>query len=255
MISHDFGTTARLAITSACTAFLLSTTSPSYAETRPRLLQEYGAKTDVEGLKTIAFNIRAMSRCIFGDLEAIALDFYHSKVESKMLLSLEPLLVDQQNYPRRVKDVSKVPGLLAGGHREEFGIPEPGKPLVLGVFLCMDSNNTGSCLQKEVRPINTVIADYRVGQKREGPPRDKIYFFKFLILAQGKVYFSPKPLNKNLYPELQQKLVELGFDEQAAAASTAAIVRFNSELGSIDFKEVNNVLQLSLPKFDKKRCG
>jgi len=92
-----------------------------------------------------------------------------------------------------------IPRLYKWGLAETFDFVPPPRTTLLGVFICKDSEGKGSCREKEYFNINAVLSVYRTpGAKPE--PKDKVYFFRTLLLEKNAVIFPAKPFTEeNIY--------------------------------------------------------
>lgn len=184
------------------------------------------------------------ARCVLGDLDAIALEMKRMARErpdpaaTDILLTIEPIA--GPGFPPVVKSMSRREVDPKQG--ASFVLPQnPGRTLA-GVFICMAQRRPGearACRDKKIVPYDKLLADYRVevdyktglAHKRpsSGPVEDKVYFFRYLILHDGRVYFSSHPMSDARYEELSSLLASIapaGGKAEGLLAVTCPRVRY-----------------------------
>ena len=250
-----------LSFTAAACWLLLSSHS-ALAQSEPGILQPLPPPAQELDQKA-PFIIKAVNRCIFGDMDAMVLDVMWSRKDGRMLLTLEPLDAGGQSsggqpFEPVVRDIGEAPGVRESGFRFEMNLPQLDKPTVMGLFICKDTVEANRCANKELMPINKILGLYKIDRGKEPnyQASDKIYFFKFLVVAEGKVYFPSITITNSRAEELEKALVGLGFSGSAALAASKQIRKYDQTLGSTNLHLTNDgALEIALPKFSKEKCG
>jgi hypothetical protein len=205
---------------------------------------------------TLKVNIHTEARCNFGDADALLLDLLSSGRETKILLTLEPVMPDK-NFKTLVQDVTAPPDIHTTGYTTEFTLPSGGKPMLLGLFVCKDSDKQGSCSGKKFQPINEVISNYEVGVKHSDDYRatDKIYYFKFLVFDGANIYYPARGMTVESYEELDKMLAVQGMDSSSRKDAIKRVQELNQTLGSVALGlRDGNTLEVVLPRYVPSKC-
>ena len=228
--------------------------APTPAKAEENVLLEFPAKSEPASL-SIGFNIHARERCSFGDMEALIFDLMASGPETKVLLSLEPL--DDKSLSPAVADITNPGKISPGGVSTAISVPLSDQPHVYGLYLCKDAKGENRCSGKEVMQFQEMINPYRKGNKLDKNYRasDKVYFFQFLVVSEGKVYYPHKYLGDPDYTKLENELTALGFKNKQLPTIIKRIREVNDVLGSMKLLALPDALQIDLPKFAKERCS
>lgn len=194
--------------------------------------------------------------CFGGDLDAIKLDLMNSK-DKKLLLSIEPLRKEDGLAPvtRAV-----TPGEVTKGFERSFSIPFVEKPVQMGMYLCKDSGNTGSCGGKPATDVNRVFTEY--AQKGMNNPEyrapDRVYFFQYMLFeGDGSVStFRNHDVVTPQFEKLSQYVGELPgggkADEIQPAIDRARDL--SQDIRSVELGTAQSALEIELPVLDKESC-
>ena len=216
--------------------------------------------------------VSSESRCMFGDLDAIMLDMRRNAGKSSLQLSLEPL--QSKSYSIIVGTPPSKRGTGTEIGTFSVSVPNQEKPVVMGLFLCsvdIDSTYTQACRNQQLVSINHILRPHHVdvrkaigadGVLRKAPPvqkrpsaaGNKSYFFRTVILEQGKLLVPTAEMNEDTYKALASYLKSKGADVSNYEQLLADIKNFGETLGSIPLKTGSDFVELILPYYDQKKC-
>ena len=201
--------------------------------------------------------------CLMGDMDTISKEFKKRR-NQRLLFSIEPLLASDSNFPPIAHSVD--PGeSISRGTTVEFALPKVQKLVHLGLFVCKDNENTGSCARKPVYNLSKMssILFFKRPQRAEKViASDKIYYFQYLLYDGKTLRFMSETVNNaasfNRWAnQLQKQLAASGdpiYHKQALAR-----VNFLQRLLTskrIEVRKVRKKTELSalLPLFDPESC-
>lgn len=205
----------------------------------------------------LKITIRPVAQCGFGSMEAINFDLMGSRSGTRMLLSLEPLLSFSDPAQAVTKDISSTPGLHKKGFHTDLFVPDLKEPTILGIFVCKDSSNKALCGHRELKSIRQILETYQKGRTFPKGFRasDKIYYFNYLVFADGQVYVPNAGRSKEKESELRQFLVSLGFEEKTLDSILTRAKEISNTLGSPGVRlGKNNELEIILFKYSPGKC-
>ena len=211
--------------------------------------------------------VRPDARCVFGDQDAMALEMHRMAREranpaaTEILFTIEPIV--RSSFRPVVESLS----LGEVDPKRSFVLPQSPDRTLAGVFICMAEGRKGearACRDKKVVTYDRVFNNYRVDidpktgsvHKRpsSGPVEDKVYFFRYLILQDDLVYFSPQPMTDARYKALASLLASKAPGDGKEAEELAAIKALN-ELRSLPLQKDGDQLIVTLPFYDQAKCG
>ena len=214
--------------------------------------------------------MRPQARCVLGDLDAIALEMRRMAQEradpaaTSLILTIEPLA--SSSFPPVVKSMSQ--GEVNPKQGASFVLPQSPRWTLAGVFICMAQGRQGevpTCRDKKIVTYDKLLQNYRVdveyktgsAHKRpsSGPVEDKVYFFRYLIVHEDRVYFSSQPMSDARYEALASLLASKASGDGAGTEELIAAVKALSELQSVPLKKDGNQLIVTLPFYDQAKCG
>ena len=212
--------------------------------------------------------VRPDARCVFGDQDAMALDMQTMAKEranpaaTELLLTIEPLV------PSSFQPVVASVSLGEVEPTRSFVLPRTPDRTLAGVFICMAERRQGgtrACRDKKVVPYDRVFNNYRVDidpktgvhHKRpsSGPVEDKVYFFRYLVLQDDLVYFSSQPMSDARYGALASFLAPKVPGNGKGTEELIGAVKALNELQSLPLKKDGGQLIVTLPFYDKAKCG
>ena len=207
------------------------------------------------GVKAVMrLSVSGLRRCMFSDLDAIALDAM-SMPEPKFIVSLEPLsLPDSKFYPIATPLTSPLK-ITQGGLPLELRFPFVQKPELLGIYICGDGINAGQCThpQKKLIDFGKHFQTYRSPRPTGYVAPDKVYFFRPLLLDSNTVSFPTKAMTPERYSLLREYFGEkLGRKVQQQEYNK--FKNASEKLTSMPLRPHVNQVRVDLPFFDKRRC-
>jgi len=220
--------------------------------------------------RTLRLAVRPEARCVLGDLDAISLEMKRMAQEradpaaTNMLLTIEPLA--SSSFPPVVKSMSQ--GEVNPKQGASFVLPQSPGWTLAGVFICMAQGKQGearACRDKKIVTYDKVLQSYRVdvdyktgeAHKRpsSGPVEDKVYFFRYIILHDDLVYFSSQPMSEARYEALASLLASKAPGDGKGTEELVGAVKALNELQSVPLKKDGDQLIVTLPFYDKAKCG
>jgi hypothetical protein len=217
-------------------------------------LLNYPVRTDGK-VEFFRLSVHARRGCTGGDLDAIGLDWKYSR-HRRLLLSLEGLDKAASFKPIAL---SVSPQQLLNGYEAEIEVPQGQGSRQLGVFLCRDADQRGSCADKPLTDINKMILEHmQLGhamETRDAP--DRTYFFQYL-LDEGDGSFSV--FDQDLpsgdsFAKLKNYLQDDGSESRSDAVTgvDAAQHRMN-DVQSLQLLAGPSALAIELPVMDPRSC-
>ena len=102
---------------------------------------------------------------------------YRGADSFRLLLSVEPLFMDEESEGKHVQEIKKKFLLLKNPIRVR--VPHYTEPTLLGIFICNDNRKEGRCAGKKVIDIGEVLKNHAPGQNESHlwRPDDKVLFF------------------------------------------------------------------------------
>jgi len=224
---------------------------PDYAASFPKKALPDGslppAKTNVFKLNDkgeLSVKISKKDGCFFGDLDLILLEMSAGKFY-ELLVTLEPL------------DGSAIPVSSARVKSRKLGdpdlfitlkAPKVSAPTPMGLFICRDSNNQGSCKDKLVSPFRDALSRFKTmpdPAKKAEPFPDRTYFFNDVVVGPNAVE-AQEPM---FGPAEEERLKKI-----TSAATVERITSLKNVLTSQPLKSNNGQLEVVLPLSDFGNC-
>ncbi|MFN8389654.1 MAG: hypothetical protein U0136_05135 [Bdellovibrionota bacterium] len=193
--------------------------------------------------------------CTWGDYDAIQLELQDSK-NKRLLVSLEPIGV--KGASTMTTDITSFD--LEKGFVTTYQLPASGKPQHYGLYICKDSDRTGSCGGKPATDVQAVLEshltpmDAKTGALGKRPETkqatDKTYYFAYLLADGNNLYVMKNQMQESDYATLGDYLKSVG------APAVLAVIRERADKTlSVQPVVKDGILSLTLPQFDKTACG
>lgn len=237
-IFNRFNRTMFLAFGLSCSLVSEVSAQPSMSPIRP----------DKE--RRITIETIPQKSCFIGDLDLMAFDMKLSKT-AYFTLTLESIAGDSLSIAPTILDNE----VLAGPQTVRIYIPKISEPKLLGLFICKDSNRSGSCKNKRIDSIVDVIRQYsKVNDPQLLDPAknfpDRVFYFNALV-ASPEYLEIIEPYNKseNLAIDAVNKVA--GIDH---SGMTSFLKEAYNKINSVPFKQDEEKLQVILPKYDPSAC-
>lgn len=198
-------------------------------------------------------------RCMEGDFDIIKREVLHAR-NPRLLLSVEPLGGSIGTFEPIVHEITADD--LVAGLFFSFAIPRQERPQHLGVFLCLDSANSGRCSNKPVDNLSNVPLRYIKGARpkedQDKPlpsARDRIYFFQYLLYDDGRVYGFDSLLDDEEYPKLDAYVSDRVQDAGVSSEVIARVRHLNTTLRSMPARITRHAIVVNLPRHDRAKCA
>ncbi len=220
-----------------------------------------------DGSRRLRLFLQPQARCNFGDLDAISSDLRELGEDAELQVSAETLGTAK---PDVFYGVAEGKGDSAG---YSINLPEFKKPTVLGIYLCSAAKSGPKmpCSQKRVQNYSEIFAPYKIDLKHTAHNgkylgaapaikvdrqsiSERVYFFRFMVAANGSVEFPDKPMSKNRYEQLVTKMKNSGANVADYGVLSEQLAKLGSMLGSEPFNSKNSNVLITLPYYDKKKC-
>lgn len=213
---------------------------------------------------TLPLQIIAESRCTFGDFDAIYFDARYSKFP--LVLSSFETISEKKSQTLDVLNISQKSldfvnlAMSEQGFNHQFNLSAVSEPTVVGVYLCLDSKQEGKCSTKPFYDVNAVLDNYSIKKvlPKNYSAADKTYFFSFLVMDKGEIYFPTSAYSKEQYDALGKFFTaKIG---NKGTNSLEKIKKLNHVLASMPLSsvKVNNTqedaIRISLPKINPTKC-
>lgn len=202
--------------------------------------------------------------CMFGDIDAIALETRWGGTTGKILLALEP--ISGEPGGASVAEIS-LADLADSGAAFTLTVPSQQTPKLFGLYICRDSSNANSCRGKEVTDYKAIFERYALDVAKDGevspkasetermkPVADRIYFFKSVIIDQNSLRLSTKQTSDDRAAFMSQYLMSLSpdADYRADLDRDRAI---NKTIASLPLSLNGDVVEMSLPRITPDKCA
>lgn len=162
-----------------------------------------------DNLFTLSLQVASVGKYLFGVLDTLFLDLYHSD-NPKLLFTIEELSGEQRIYAKEILSKTKFDEKIVTpqGINLSFPIKKEIEPKFLGIFICKDSNSDKRCLHKKFESINQTLINYDIKNflPADYNSEDKLYFFSFIILDNKTLYPVTPPLDGKKLLDFNQVL-------------------------------------------------
>lgn len=213
---------------------------------------------------SLHFSIEMPKRCIAGDLNAIFQDMMFADTSEKthLLLSIQSLDGTKEYVSELPFDFEEplfrsdphefLSKLAATTPTVDVKVEKPSSSQLFSITICKDSSGKKTCKRTSEDSYSDVMG---LLHKYSSPPKDfvspdSIYFYSLLTLGQsGPTLYDATTL-----------LTQKGFSTLAATSGTdqeTAMRQFQraKKLYSLPLQAKNGAIVISLPVFDRHRCG
>lgn len=214
------------------------------------------------------------SSCVFGDADAIKLDSSLSAVgidkkpiERNIFITVEPLVTTSVVKPGedavQVKVLSEKDFGLHG--RASFKLPRTAnKTELYGIFICIGNAKDAeiSCRDKPPVSYSEIFKNHQVqidraswtatSGARRSSVKERLYFFRPLLVQSGRVLSLKRSLNRDDYQQLQKMLV--GEMPEAVLRKGLQQLKHFGQLGSMPLQQREYGYQLVLPYYNYAKC-
>lgn len=223
------------------------------------------ASISIAETRSLAIQVKPQSGCMLGDFDAIRQDLGFSD-NQRLLLSRVDLETGREStypifsgvtlYGGRLHPTSKeqveaaaekLDGLYRSGDTVQ-GALATDSPRTYALIVCKDSRGTGSCLDKDAKDINEVLAEHSGDRFTEQEAPDRVYFIQFLKTRENHSIL----LNA---PPASAAEVQAFADGLPFPATVDPLVRKAILLRSMPLTVENGSVRVSLPYFDRGKCG
>lgn len=223
------------------------------------------ASISVAETPSLAIQVKPQSGCMLGDFDAIRQDLGFSD-NQRLLLSRVDLETGREStypifsgltlYGGRLHPTSKeqveaagekLDGLYRNGDTVQGALPTD-SPRMYALLLCKDSRGTGSCLDKDAKDINEILAEYSTHIATDQDAPDRVYFIQFLKTRENHSI----PLNA---PPSSAAEVQAFADGPPLPTTVDPLTRKAIILRSMPLTVENGSVRISLPYFDRGKCG
>lgn len=255
-------------------AILAAQLSPGFVQAQPTsqgFIELENEKLALGDTRELRLAIKSEARCELGDFDAIDLEMAEVARTRKnpgntvVLLTVENLGTPSEEFKPIVKNISNREVSPKRGVRIQ--LPKVTKPVLAGVFVCSHEMKAGepvTCLTKEHGPYKKIFTQYRVDvnpatkmghfQSRQPQVKDRVYFFRYLLLVDGDVYFSKVGMSDPRYDQLSKFLGTLVLPGEKGFDPELKLVRSFGLLGSVPLSVKEGTIYLDLPHYEQKKC-
>lgn len=240
----------------------------SLSSVSPQVKQNKSGKSHA----LLKFELKALKRCVFGDLDALLLDIKRSDNSAELQLSIEPIPLTEQTALYAVANLDKRTKNSLGSFEVE--LPVTTEPQLYGVYLCSVPRSRRyptPCSSQNLVDINDMLLPYRVDSSKAISPDGtlkaapltnhrkskglyKIYYFRFLLASKNRISVLSEALNDEGYIQLSKYLSTLLASPSETTKAVEEIKRYSKVLGSIPLKPNDGALQIPLPYYSRKKC-
>lgn len=223
------------------------------------------ASNSIAEARSLAIQVKPQSGCMLGDFDAIRQDLGFSD-NQRLLLSRVDLETGREStfpifsgvtlyggrlHPTSQEEVDasreKLDGLYRSGDMVQGALPSD-SPRTYALILCKDSRGTGSCLDKDAKDINQVLAEYSGDRSTDPEAPDRVYFIQFLKTQDSSVI----PLNA---PPTSAAEVQAFAGGPRLLTTVDSAVSKAIVLRSMPLTVEDGIVRISLPYFDRGKCG
>ncbi len=216
---------------------VLDANTPPEIGARTRELAQNGTAV------SLPIKFENMKRCMIGDYDIISREISQDRT-AKLLLSVEPLLVSELSAPPVVQQAALSD--LRDGQSRLFLLAPSTRPVLMGLYICKDSNNEGRCGGKQV---------VDVAQPSTGKPADKIYFFAPFVLEQNKFTAFQSRMQDSGYEQMSAYLAERLGATAEARAGTAKVKNILTTVRPATVRTPGSSIVVDLPVLSRALCG
>lgn len=239
----------------------------------PGALRAEGKSVDLvpfqlEGKETrqTTIDLAGLSRCMFGDMDALLLELKTAQGTLGVQLSVERIGGGAAEvYFGEALEKMSAPDIM-GSYR--LKLPPTLKPKVYGVFLCtitQDKADQAPCSAQLLKTSDELFAPYRVDTGSARPdvasykptpyvePKDlkpTVFYAQFFVV-DGKGAYR---LSNTKSSSLEKSLIAAGFTRAELGGILSEIKRFTDRLNSLPLEAVESRLQMPMPYYDQARC-
>ena len=220
----------------------------------------------------ITINVNGISKCFFGDLDALLLDLSngHNSLSLQLTVEALPLSKNRTYYGKPMSFTNISQNGLIGSYK--LTIPKKDRSNVFMIFLCGVSNSNmmqEPCSRQGAIDINDSLIKYRVSPNTFPPstqtpsnpinlPLDKAtvfprtYFSQVLFRTATFFTIQKSTLDETNFKDL---LAPLGTSNKEILELHKDYLKFSKTLNSLPIKVLDKTITIELPYFDTTRCA
>lgn len=220
--------------------------------------------------RTLPIALMSSGQCMISDYDAMSTEFERALIERPaqddvaLVLSLEERTGGTALTPSTLL-ISE--GELSQKRSPALKIPEVREPTAAGIFVCLDggTGSSRSCAGKTAEPYAQLLQRLKLDidpKTKHGtvadltPVRDRIYYYRELVIDGNAVYFPAKGSKKSasdLLASLRKSDSKVPL--RRTDKKTEERLKSLTGLGSVPFKKEGEMLVLDLPHFDQVKCA
>ena len=200
----------------------------------------------------VGVNVRFTSerRCETGDLDLLIREKTLDR-SSPFLLTLERL--DGMSKSKGKENIKVInPRNIETGMSAALAVPPSKSPVHYGLFICRDSQNTGSCLDKRIENLNRLLSLHFNGTPDK--PADRVYFFQYLVLENNTFTAVNSLMDRKSYSSLEKYLAQRTRNQFGAKNMSAKAQNINQTIRSAPVQVTENGFVANLPRHDRGLC-
>jgi len=204
----------------------------------------------------LAVDFAVETRCDWGDIDVMEKTLARAK-KSKLLLTLEPLGErGAKPFGSQVITISQ----LRSGIKKEFEVPDSSALRPLGIFICLDAADAGSCAAKPNANMMHAFNDARRIAAHDGVGKapshsDRVFFFHALHAQDSSIQVIADTTMKAKNYDAIEKYYDGKLEQRVSANQAIGQARdTNERVMSVPPVITKSGLRLLLPAADRAKC-
>ena len=203
----------------------------------------------VNGLVGAKIRFTSERRCETGDLDLLIREKTLDR-DAPFLLTLERLDGVKSKGKENVKVIN--PRNIETGLSAALAVAPSDTPVNYGLFICRDSKNTGSCLDKRIENLNRLLSMHFNGTPDK--PADRVYFFQYLILENNTFTAVNSLMDPKSYSSLEKYLAQRTKNQFGSKNMSSKAQNINQTIRSAPVEVTENGFVANLPRHDRGLC-
>ncbi len=227
---------------------------PRKADITGKLLPSKVGTYRLNGSRKIEIRAQVPGVCFFGDRDVLLLEAGWGKFE-EVLVSIEPL---DASGGKGVSTRVKVKELGSGSALVRLTVPKSSRPTPMGLFICKDEARQGSCRDKNLVELASILEKFHDPAKPENlnPKKDfpeVVYFFTHMTVGPDSVSWTESQYTQEERARMSAVIDEAVPHDQATRVKKK-LDALQKTLNSAPVVEVDGKLSIALPGFNTAGC-